>query len=137
MLIIKSSKWHRYYYVRTCGDVIGIEDLHLPVHPNISRIVRSVAVMSSSQMTQTAIWIGPRHFISTLHLFHWIQRHPSQEECEIFRQKKMTRSRKRDLLTGLINSLTKSAARLVPCERRRGNLQAAGPLSLEFRLGRS
>ena len=52
----------------------------------MSQIVKSVAVMSSANMTQTAIWIGPRLLLSTLHFHHWIQGLPSNEECELVRK---------------------------------------------------
>lgn len=37
-------------------------------------------------MTQTAIWVGPRLLLSTLHFRHWIQDQPSHEECELVRK---------------------------------------------------
>ena len=47
----------------------------------MGNIVRSVAVMSSSVMTQSAIWVGPRLLLSALHFRQWIQDKPSYEEC--------------------------------------------------------
>ena len=41
-------------------------------------------------MTQTAIWIGPRLLLSTLHLYQWVQGLPSDEECELVRKKGLT-----------------------------------------------
>ena len=52
----------------------------------MSQIVKSVAVMSSTQMTQTAIWVGPRVLLSALHLYHWVQGVPSTEECDLVRK---------------------------------------------------
>lgn len=52
----------------------------------MSQAVKSVAVMSSTHMTQTAIWIGPRLLLSTLHLHQWIQGYPSNEECDLLRK---------------------------------------------------
>jgi hypothetical protein len=49
----------------------------------MGNIVKSVAVMSSSVMMQTAIWVGPRLLLSALHFRHWIQHQPSREECEL------------------------------------------------------
>ena len=63
---------------------------NIPMPFNMSQIVKSVAVMSSAYMTQTAIWIGPRLLLSTLHLRHWIQGLPSNEECELVRQSGQT-----------------------------------------------
>lgn len=48
--------------------------------------MKSVAVLSSNYMSQTAIWIGPRLLLSTLHIHHWIRGHPSFEECDIIRK---------------------------------------------------
>ena len=38
-------------------------------------------------MTQSGVWVGPRHFISTLHLHIWIggEGHPSDSELEVMR----------------------------------------------------
>ena len=49
-------------------------------------IVRSVAVMKSRYMTQSALWVGPRLLISTLHLYHWQLGEPTTEECELVRK---------------------------------------------------
>ena len=55
--------------------------------PNIETIVKSIAVMSSREKTQTAFWIGPRLLVSTLHMHSWIQGKPSDDECELIRKK--------------------------------------------------
>jgi hypothetical protein len=52
----------------------------------MSNVVKSVAVMSNKVMTQTAIWVGPRLLLSTLHFRHWIRDQPSHEECELVRK---------------------------------------------------
>ena len=56
----------------------------------MSQIVKSVAVMSSAHMSQTAIWVGPRLLLSTLHLHHWVQGLPSNEECDLVRKSGQT-----------------------------------------------
>jgi hypothetical protein len=58
----------------------------MPLPSNMSNVVKSVAVMSSKVTTQTAIWVGPRLLLSTLHFRHWIQDQPSNEECELVRK---------------------------------------------------
>ena len=60
--------------------------MDLPMPPNIETIVKSVAVMSSREMTQTAFWIGPRLLVSTLHMHSWVQGKPSDVECEFVRE---------------------------------------------------
>ena len=52
----------------------------------MGNIVKAVAVMSSSVMTQSAIWVGPRLLLSALHFRHWIQNGPSHEECVLVRE---------------------------------------------------
>jgi len=79
-------KWRETHYTRACGDVIGTPESNIPLPFNMSQIVKSVAVMSSAHMTQTAIWIGPRLLLSTLHFHHWVQGLPSNEECDLVRK---------------------------------------------------
>jgi len=79
-------KWQETHYTRACGDVIGTPESKIPLPFNMSQIVKSVAVMSSAHMTQTAIWIGPRLLLSTLHFHHWVQGLPSNEECDLVRK---------------------------------------------------
>ncbi|KAK3172998.1 hypothetical protein OEA41_006326 [Lepraria neglecta] len=79
-------KWRQTHYTRACGDVIGTRESNILLPFNMSQIVKSVAVMSSAHMTQTAIWVGPRLLLSTLHLHHWVQALPSNEECDLVRK---------------------------------------------------
>ena len=79
-------RWRQTHYTRACGDVIGTAESNVPLPFNMSQVVKSVAVMSSAHMTQTAIWIGPRLLLSTLHIHHWIQGLPSNEECDLVRK---------------------------------------------------
>ena len=37
----------------------------------VDKIIKAVAVMSSHEMTQSSIWIGPRILSSTLHMHKW------------------------------------------------------------------
>ena len=37
----------------------------------VDKIIKAVAVMSSHEMTQSSIWIGPRVFLSTVHMHKW------------------------------------------------------------------
>ena len=83
-------KWRQTHNTRACGEVIGAPDSNIPLPFNMSQVVKSVAVMSSAHMTQTAVWIGPRLLLSTLHFHHWVQGLPSNEECELFRKSGQT-----------------------------------------------
>ena len=78
-------KWRQTHYTRACGDVIGTQESNILLPLNMSPIVKTVAIMSSAHMTQTATWIRPRLLLSTLHLHHWVQGLPSNEECELVR----------------------------------------------------
>ena len=83
-------RWRQTHYTRACGEVIGTPELNIPLPSNMSQIVKSVAVMSSAYMTQTAIWVGPRLLLSTLHLHPWVQGLPSNEECDLVRKSGQT-----------------------------------------------
>lgn len=90
-IVDKSScKWRATYLTRACGEIIGIEALNLPLPTHMSKIVRSVAVMASPRTCQSAIWIGPRLLLSTLHLQDWIQGYPSDVQCEHVRRSGMS-----------------------------------------------
>ena len=78
--------WRATNYTRASGDVIGATESAIPLPWNASQIIRSVAVMSGSTMTQSALWIGPRLLLSTLHIHTWVQGFPSEEECKLLHQ---------------------------------------------------
>ena len=46
---------------------MGLQKSDLPIPFNMDRVVRSVAVISSCKNTQSALWIGPRLLLSSLH----------------------------------------------------------------------
>ena len=99
-----SVNWRENLCTRASGDIIGIEALNFPLPANISRIVRSVAIMSSPRMTQSAVWIGPRLLLSTLLLYRWPNNHPTDHECEDLRQKPMSLSVETEICSQVLSS---------------------------------
>ena len=65
---------------------MGAEKNEIPIPFNMGCIVKSVAIMKSPYMTQTAVWIAPRFLIATLHLYHWRHGKPTVKECESVRE---------------------------------------------------
>lgn len=43
--------------------------------------------MSTGHDSQSGVWIGPRHILSTLHFYPWIHNLPSHSICDEFRQR--------------------------------------------------
>ncbi|KAL9099348.1 MAG: hypothetical protein Q9163_005139 [Psora crenata] len=100
-------KWRGTHYTRASGEVIGATECGVPLPFNMSQIVRSVAVMSSAanNMCQTAIWIGPRLLLSTLHFHHWIQGLPSNEECDLVRKSGRTFDVESEIASQVLSSV--------------------------------
>lgn len=80
ILIPSRLNWQRTFYTRACGAVIGAKEGGLPLPVNMSQVVKSVAVMSSSHRTQSALWVGPRLLLSSLNLHPRISGLPTNEE---------------------------------------------------------
>ncbi|KAL8870924.1 MAG: hypothetical protein Q9174_003141 [Haloplaca sp. 1 TL-2023] len=71
---------------KVCVPSNWTEDI--PIPPNLETIVRSVGIMGGDS-TQSGLWIGPRHFLSTLHFHRWITGKPTKEECDVITRLKM------------------------------------------------
>lgn len=78
-------KWRETFYTRARGDIIGADDAKIPQPHNLKQIIRSVAVLQSRKMSQSALWVGPRFLISALHLFNWPGNVPTTQQCELLR----------------------------------------------------
>ena len=76
--------WRGNHYTRASGEIVGYNS---PVPGNMANIIRSVAVMAGPQMSQSAVWVGPRLLLSTLHISSWFNGpdKPTTQELEAIR----------------------------------------------------
>ena len=70
--------------------MVGARESQIPLPSNMDVIVRSTCVMSSPSKMQSGFWIGPRMLLSTLHFENWNQDFPTVNECEQFRQNRIS-----------------------------------------------
>lgn len=84
ILSVPGLKWQKAFYTRASGDICGLspeDETVLPLPHNLQTIISSVAAMGNS-IIQSGIWVGPRLFLSTLHMHEWKSGEPTKQECD-------------------------------------------------------
>ncbi|CAO1605460.1 hypothetical protein XANCAGTX0491_008978 [Xanthoria calcicola] len=82
-----SKQWAPTFYTKASGKICFPAEMtygnSLP--SNMQTIIRSVGAMAGDAQ-QSGLWVGPRHFLSTLHMHRWITGKPTAQECEVIVQ---------------------------------------------------
>ncbi|KAL8958306.1 MAG: hypothetical protein Q9183_005864, partial [Haloplaca sp. 2 TL-2023] len=86
ILNVLTQQWNATLYSRSSGQICVPSNSaeNLPIPQNLAAIVSSVGIMVGGESTQqSGLWIGPRHFLSTLHCHRWITGKPTKQECDL------------------------------------------------------
>ncbi|KAL8914845.1 MAG: hypothetical protein Q9171_000681 [Xanthocarpia ochracea] len=73
-------RWRETLYTRSNGEVVGAVEQNVPLPANMGHIIRSVCAFGSRTKHQTAIWVGPRLLLTTLHFHDWFGDIPTDAE---------------------------------------------------------
>ncbi|KAL8918898.1 MAG: hypothetical protein Q9208_007079 [Pyrenodesmia sp. 3 TL-2023] len=88
-ILVKSTlTWQSTYFTRASGDICGWYPTEFP--GNLPAITHSVGVMAGNGISQSGVWVGPRIFLSTLHMHAWRTGTPTEDECKMLIDRRTT-----------------------------------------------
>ncbi|KAL8994378.1 MAG: hypothetical protein Q9169_005642 [Polycauliona sp. 2 TL-2023] len=102
-----TQRWNPTFYTRASGKICFPHgNMGATSSDELEAIIRSVGVMSGNRGhgSQSGIWIGPRHFLSTLHMHSWIDGTPSQGEIDVALQSTVSFDVETEIFSRLLGS---------------------------------